>query len=413
MPNMVNKSMLGIDWGAQVDKTNDPYNLNNAGQYGLKKFDQKGTEDKINSMAQRQIQNDTGRTFRQGIANGDGNAEQSAYNATQSARDSRDASIVGLDKYANEDQYRQMNALLGIEGSKQSRENLDFQKQQYEEQKPGFWDDILGIAGVASDAIPFFPDGGVVDSDKVIQNGGNLNSGMQNAQPNQIHDKPVMIQANEGERIMSPEANSMFGKELMNMENQAQQGKQGGQQSFMQGDGLAGAHGYASGQGSQQAQGAGQGLDLQGIAKRLLGHLQTFAQGGTVQGQQQMGSMTGKDYSEGAYNAYKQDKALFDEYATMPQLRKSNLDDATLLKYQTAINNLKVNPFNENTPEAMQYKQQYEGKMQQNAPNMTANPNVAQGQQGLDTQTDFSHAQQAQPNGEQILNDMFKPKPTP
>ena len=403
---MINKNMFGVDWGAQVDKTNDPYNLNNAGQYGLKKYDKKDTSNQINSIAQRQIDRDSNRAFRQGLAGGDTNPEVGMFDATQSARDSRDRALVGENHYANEDQYRQMNSLLGIESSKQNRDNLNFQKEQYNDSKPGFWDDFLAVGGVISDAIPFFPDGGVVQSQQIVQgNDGQIPQGAQNTQPNQIHNKPVNIQAEEGERIMSQTANNMFGNELMAIENKAQQASNG-----MQGDGLQGAHGYA-GQNGQGAQGAGQSFDIQGLAKNLINRLQTFANGGTVQPQQQMGG----DYSEGTYNQYTQDKSLFDEYANMPQIRKSNLAEEELLKYQTAINQLQSNPFNQNTPEAQQWKDRYQNKVQ---PTMGMN-NTPQGQQGLNTQTDFSHATQAQPqmaqqpNGEEIFNNMFKPKPQP
>lgn len=196
-------------------KNNTPqygaYDIRGAGQYGLQSFDPNKTRSSIDTITQRQIDKDTGRAFRQGIVGGDFNPESSAYEATQSARDARNRSLVDLDKYTYESQFPLMNALLGIDQNKLAREGLEFQKYQYEDSKPSFWTGLLDFGLGAANALIPFEEGGVIPkTDDVYANGGVIPDSMANMMPVDTADNTV-IKAKTGEGILTDKTTQVLG----------------------------------------------------------------------------------------------------------------------------------------------------------------------------------------------------------
>lgn len=190
-----------------------PYDISAAGNYGLKKFDPTKSKAELANLAQGTISAGMNRGMQAGLASGDFNPEASAYYSSQSARDSYNKGMMGLNEAEYKSQFDLMNSLLGIDNAKLNREKLDWEKYVHEDDKPdpfmALLDAGLGLAGM------FAKKGGLVKK-RYYDNGGFINQGEQNTNPNIIHDKPVNLQAEEGEYVMPKDTVDFLGVDTMN-----------------------------------------------------------------------------------------------------------------------------------------------------------------------------------------------------
>lgn len=233
-----------IDYGRRPQPQSNPYSINNAGDYGLSKFNPEETRRKQRQLYQQQIQQGMQNAQEQGLASGSFNPEASSYRATQGARNAMFGADVDLDKYAHEDQYKLMQSLLGIDQAKLGWGSLNEQKRQFDESQPswleGALDIGLGLAGsfledggVVGD-IPIYPhtikhkrdwyeDGGTIHNSGhyLYKYGGYIPEHEANSPPtpNQPTNDNTLIKAKTGESIMNEHATSLFSPETINAIN--------------------------------------------------------------------------------------------------------------------------------------------------------------------------------------------------
>lgn len=198
-------------------KPQSAYDIRNAGQYGLSEFDDTKTRQEQDKLATRDI-NDTTRMARESaLAGGSFNPDVSVYGATEAAKNARNRAMVDLDKYKYEQQFRLLDSLLGIDTAKLNRENLEFNKEQYNDQKPNWLSDIMNIAG---GVFPFLADGGVIkDSRYYLENtGGVIPWDAVNSDEEYTGDN-TLIKAKPEEAITNVPATGLLGEENVNFLN--------------------------------------------------------------------------------------------------------------------------------------------------------------------------------------------------
>jgi len=148
--------MGGMFGNMRLPKVKSPYDVGGIGEYGIKKFDPAKTMKAQDELFTRDITEGMNFSNENAIAGGSFNPELSAYNSTQSARNSRNRASADLDKYAYETQFKELDALLGISSDKRQNEALNFEKERWNEEKPTWLTDVFTIAG---GVLPFLSKG--------------------------------------------------------------------------------------------------------------------------------------------------------------------------------------------------------------------------------------------------------------
>jgi hypothetical protein len=224
-------------------------------------------KDALNKVTQQQLDESTAGATEASAAGGDFNPALSKFYATKGARDSKTKGALDAVGKAREDEYNRFNVMNSINNYKLNKGYLDLQNEMYQDQKPGTLDDILGGLSSAAGFLSFLRKGGKVGNakvDKVMKEfaagklksssgqkvtdhkqaiaialseaglskyadgggvviptsdyfhmftGGYIPESAINSAPAETGDN-VKIMAKDGERIMSPEAESLTGGHL-------------------------------------------------------------------------------------------------------------------------------------------------------------------------------------------------------
>jgi len=152
MANMINKgSIFGNTF--QPPKPKNKWDITE-GSLGLTE----GYGDKLNAaldnIFQKQLTDTTNRAQESSMADGSFNPNVSQYYATQGARDAQAKGKVDAMGQARADEYNRFNARNAINNFDLQEGALNLQREQYEDSKPGWLDDVLGIA---KSVLPFVP----------------------------------------------------------------------------------------------------------------------------------------------------------------------------------------------------------------------------------------------------------------
>lgn len=179
-------------------------NLGFSGDYSKK------IQDALDAVYNRQYNDSLNTANEASISGGSFNPNLSNYYATKGARDSSVQGVVQKTQASREDEFKRFNVMNAINNFDLQNQYLELQKQQYEDSKPGFWDDLLSGISTVSGVLPFLSKGGKVPNSEYIHSvyDSIIPPGEINTAPAKTGDN-VMIMAKDGERIIRPEGDKM------------------------------------------------------------------------------------------------------------------------------------------------------------------------------------------------------------
>jgi hypothetical protein len=124
-----------------------------------------GYGDKLNSaldgIFQKQLADTTNRAQESAQADGSFNPNVSQFYATQGARDAQAKGKVDAMGQARADEYNRFNARNAINNFDLQEGALALQREQYEDSKPGWLDDVLGVVKSVAPFVPLAEGGDV------------------------------------------------------------------------------------------------------------------------------------------------------------------------------------------------------------------------------------------------------------